>query len=76
MDDPEWIIEAIEAGKVRFENEGTPGVRLLLETPDGVVPVSQGDFILRDASGALYRLSRKILDAVWGLLPNPGASLN
>ena len=39
-DDPEWIIEAIKSKVAWFENAGTPDVKFMIQTLEGVHAVS------------------------------------
>ena len=45
--DPEWIVEAIRGGVVHFEIIGTPDVKCLIDTLEGVHTASLGDYIIR-----------------------------
>ena len=51
--DPEWIVEAIRGGVVHFENIGTPDVKCLIDTLEGVHTASLGDYIIRGIKGEL-----------------------
>jgi len=53
-EDPEWIVEAIRAGKVRFENTGMPDVAMLIDTLEGTHRANQGDYIIQGVKGELY----------------------
>jgi len=53
-EDPVWIVEAIKAGTVRFEGQGTPGVSMLIDTLEGTHRANQGDYIIRGVKGELY----------------------
>lgn len=54
VEDPIWAIDALKAGIVRFENEGTPDVALMIDTLEGVHRADQGDWIIRGVKGELY----------------------
>ncbi|CAK7030420.1 MAG: hypothetical protein ENTA_03292 [Enterocloster clostridioformis] len=53
-DDPEWIIEAVRNGSAWFENEGTPEVKFMIRTPEGVHEASVGDYIIHGIAGEIY----------------------
>jgi hypothetical protein len=53
-EDPEWIVEAIRAGKVRFENAGMLNVAMLIDTLEGTHRANQGDYIIQGVKGELY----------------------
>jgi hypothetical protein len=53
-EDPEWIIDAIGAGKVRFKDQGTPSVSMLIDTLEGTHRANQGDWIIKGVKGEIY----------------------
>nr|DAF40280.1 MAG TPA: PGDYG protein [Caudoviricetes sp.] len=53
-DDPEWIIEAIKSKMAWFENAGTPDVKFMIRTLEGVHEASVGDYIIRGVAGEIY----------------------
>ena len=53
-DDPEWIIEAVRNGSAWFENEGTPEVKFMIRTLEGVHEANIGDYIIRGIAGEIY----------------------
>lgn len=52
-EDPEWIVEAIKNKKVDFETVGGE-VRMLIETLEGQMQATPGDFIIRGVKGEIY----------------------
>ena len=64
-EDPVWIIEAIKAGTVRFENQGTPNVALLIDTLEGTHKANQGDYIIQGIKGELYPCKPDIFEATY-----------
>jgi len=64
-EDPEWIVEAIKAGMVRFENSGTSNVVLLIDTLEGTHRANQGDFIIQGVKGELYPCKPDIFEATY-----------
>lgn len=53
-ENPQWCVDAILAGTVRFENSGTPDVAMLIDTLEGTHRANQGDFIIKGVKGELY----------------------
>ena len=53
-DDPEWINEAIKNKMAWFENAGTPDVKFMIRTLEGVHEASVGDYIIRGIAGEIY----------------------
>lgn len=53
-DDPAWIAKAIMDGDAWFENEGTPDVKMMIRTLEGVHEASVGDYIIRGIAGEIY----------------------
>lgn len=53
-EDPEWIIKAIKGGDAWFENEGTPNVKFMIRTLEGVHEASVGDYIICGVKGEIY----------------------
>lgn len=59
--DPEWIISAINTGKVWFADAGTPWVSLMIESPHFPSRrAKRGDWIVREVDGELYPCSPDI----------------
>lgn len=64
-EDPEWIVEAIRAGNVRFENTGTPEVAMMIDTLEGTHRANQGDWIIKGVKGELYPCKPDIFEAAY-----------
>jgi hypothetical protein len=64
-DDPTWAVDAIKSGAIRFENEGTPDVALLIDTLEGTHRANQGDYIIRGVKGELYPCKPDIFAATY-----------
>jgi len=64
-EDPTWIVDAIKAGTVHFENAGTPEVALLIDTLEGTHRANQGDYIIQGVKGELYPCKPDIFDATY-----------
>lgn len=64
-EDPEWIVEAIEAGSVRFSGSGGSGVCMMIDTLEGTLIASRGDWIIRGIKGELYPCKPDIFDATY-----------
>ena len=66
-DDPEWIIEAIKNKMAWFENAGTPDVKFMIRTLEGVHEASVGDYIIRGIAGEIYPCKPDIFRATYEL---------
>lgn len=64
-EDPEWIVAAIRAGTVRFENAGTPDVAMMIDTLEGTHRANQGDWIIQGVKGELYPCKPDIFEATY-----------
>lgn len=64
-EDPEWIVEAFENGIVRFENDGTPKVAMLIDTLEGLLRVTRGDWIIKGIKGELYPCKPDIFEMTY-----------
>lgn len=64
-EDPEWIVEAIKAGTVRFQDSGTPNVAMLIDTLEGTHRADQGDWIIKGVKGELYPCKPDIFVATY-----------
>lgn len=62
-EDPEWIIQAIKQGSVWFNWVRTPDVKCCIETLEGVMEASVGDYITRGIQGELYPCKPDIFEA-------------
>lgn len=62
---PTWIVEAIRAGSVRFENTGTPRAALLIDTLEGTLRADPGDWIIQGVKGELYPCKPDIFAATY-----------
>lgn len=67
-DDPEWIVEAINAGNVGFDKDG-----LNIVTLEGVLTASSGDWIIRGVKGELYPCKPDIFAATYEHYEGPTA---
>lgn len=64
-DDPEWIIKTIMDGEAWFENEGTPDVKFMIRTLEGVHEASVGDYIICGIAGEIYPCKPDIFKATY-----------
>lgn len=63
-EDPEWIIEAMKNGKVRFVNTEL-GCRMQIETLEGSMVARPGDFIIQGVKGEIYPCKPDIFEATY-----------
>lgn len=64
-EDPEWAVEAIKSGRVYFENDGTPGVTLKINTLEGTMTAQRGDYIIKGVKGEIYPCKPDIFAATY-----------
>jgi hypothetical protein len=62
IEDPEWIVEAIKSGKVRFSEDGES---LFVVTLEGILMANQGDYIIRGIQGEIYPCKPDIFEATY-----------
>jgi hypothetical protein len=63
-EDPVWIVEAIEDGKVTLDNVNGTTV-LLIETLEGQMRTLPGDYIIRGVKGEIYPCKPDIFEATY-----------
>jgi len=68
-EDPEWIIEAMKKGEVEIlmestENGGIP-VSMHINTLEGVMKATPGDFIIKGVRGEIYPCKPDIFHATY-----------
>ena len=66
--DPEWIVEAIQEGKVYFNNAGTEQCCLMIETLEGTHRAERGDYIIKGIKGELYPCKPDIFELTYDLV--------
>ena len=64
-EDPEWIIEAIQEGKVYFSNIGKEDVVMKIETLEGTHSANRGDYIIQGVKGELYPCKPDIFEMTY-----------
>lgn len=69
VEDPEWACQAITEGRIRFWQSGTPEVKLLINTLEGVMEASRGDYIIRGVEGEIYPCKPGIFERTYETLP-------
>jgi hypothetical protein len=60
--DPVWVCDAIKAGRIKFEKEGTPDGTLLIVTGGLVLRAKRGDYIIQGAMGDVYPCAADIFE--------------
>ena len=63
IEDPTWACQAIRDGLMRFRNDGTPHVSLLIDTPEGIMTARIGDWIIKGVKGELCPCRPDIFEA-------------
>ena len=64
-EDPEWLIEAIQEGKVYFSNIGANAVTMQIETLEGTHSANRGDYIIQGVKGELYPCKPDIFEMTY-----------
>jgi hypothetical protein len=55
LDDPEWIVDAIKKGTAFFVKKlDQPGYNFHIKTLEGVMTVSEGDFVIQGVNLEIY----------------------
>lgn len=67
-EDPDWVVKAIMDGDAWFENQGTPSVKFMIRTLEGVHEASIGDYIIRGIAGEIYPCKPDIFEATYELV--------
>lgn len=62
-DDPDWIVEAIKNGNVKFTGVATPVMCIM--TLEGEMQAQQGDWIIRGVKGEIYPCKPDIFEATY-----------
>lgn len=70
VEDPKWIIDAIEEGKVWFNNIGTPNVTMGIKTLEGNHIANRGDYIIKGVKGEIYPCKEDIFEMTYDLVKN------
>ncbi len=65
IEDPEWACESIKNGTIRIVNSGKPTVALMIETLEGTMRASRGDWIIRGIKGEIYPCKPDIFEATY-----------
>ncbi len=63
--EPEWIVDAINKQNVFFSQPGTPEVTMMIQTLEGTMEASRGDWIIRGMKGELYPCKPDIFEATY-----------
>ncbi|MBA3829872.1 MAG: hypothetical protein H0X33_13110 [Taibaiella sp.] len=66
-EDPEWVVEAIKRGQIRFKNEGMPGVFMVIDTYAGELNVLPGDYIV-NYGRSIFPLPKSDFEAKYEIL--------
>jgi hypothetical protein len=62
---PDWSIEAFKKDKMQFLNKETPEVSILIDTLEGTMQASRGDYIIQGVKGELYPCKPDIFEAAY-----------
>jgi hypothetical protein len=67
-EDPSWINEAIEKGNVYFINQNTDKVLMAIETLEGTMYASRGDYIIKGIQNELYPCKPDIFESTYEIV--------
>jgi len=67
VDYPLWIIEAMERGDVWFNQIGTDYMCMIIDTLEGNMVASKGDYIIKGINGELYPCKPNIFKRTYEL---------
>ena len=65
VEDPQWIIDAIENNIVWFDGENTPNPIMFIETLEGTHRANVGDYIIKGVKGELYPCKSDIFEMTY-----------
>lgn len=70
IEDPEWIVEAIKEGKVKFTGgmHGYP-LQMWIGTLEGTTTAQVGDYIIRGVKGEIYPCKPDIFELTYEEVP-------
>lgn len=70
-EDPEWIVEAIGAGRVAFINAGSADCQLAIKTLEGTMMAESGDWIIKGVENEIYPCKPSIFAATYEAVFEP-----
>jgi len=66
---PEWIVAAIEDGRVWFGRDSLNNVRMTIVTLEGNMTATPGDWIIKGVAGEIYPCKPEIFDRTYRAAP-------
>ena len=63
--DPAWIWDKIKDGSLWYENKGTPGASLLIQTLEGIMTCRRDDWIIKGVNGEIYPCKPDIFEKTY-----------
>jgi hypothetical protein len=67
LEDPDWACKAVEDGTIYFEGPDT-SVEMKIETLEGELTASKGDYIIKGINGELYPCKPDIFEKTYELV--------
>lgn len=64
-EDPVWIVDAIREGRVWFKEDGGGTVRMWIQTWEGPLCASLGDWVIKGVANELYPCKSDIFAATY-----------
>ncbi|OMF48602.1 hypothetical protein [Paenibacillus peoriae] len=67
-EDPEWAVQAIKRGVIRFDKLGTSDVTMIVSTLEGPLRAKRGDYIIRGVKGECYPCKPDIFEQTYEVI--------
>lgn len=65
VEDPVWIVKAIEEGRVWFNDRGTSDLTMEIKTLEGNHIANRGDYIIQGVKGEIYPCKPDIFEMTY-----------
>jgi hypothetical protein len=64
-EEPDWIREAIDDGRIEFISYGSDNLQIVVRTPEGQVAGKPGIWVTKGVSGELYLIQPKLFEQLY-----------
>lgn len=68
VEDPKWIIDAIEKGEVWFIGSNDTSRYMQIDTLEGVMTANKGDYIIQGVQGEIYPCKPDIFEMTYEIV--------
>ncbi len=65
VEDPQWIVDAIERKEITFTDHRFGVVSMAIKTLEGIMIASPGDYIIKGIQGEIYPCKPDIFEATY-----------